>query len=165
MIGRHTSRCDSIQCETSVMLSFYNILLFLHFVSVVFLPCIPNTAATVWLSSKMSWRRNLTDILYGMSASGLTVSIMKLYYMSRLLVRNQDSSVGTATGYALVRFPALRRFFFVFLFSTAFRPVLGPTQSPIQRVPGAASPGVKRRGVKLTTCLHSPISLHGIELN
>jgi hypothetical protein len=31
-------------------------------------------------------------------------------------------------------------------FSTASRPVLGPTQPPIQWIPGALSPGVKRSG-------------------
>jgi hypothetical protein len=34
----------------------------------------------------------------------------------------------------------------IFLFSTASRPVLGPTQPPIQWVPGTLSPGVKRSG-------------------
>jgi hypothetical protein len=40
-----------------------------------------------------------------------------------------------------------------FLFSKSFRPTLGSTQPPIQRVPGALSPGVKR-----TECVadHSP---------
>jgi len=33
-----------------------------------------------------------------------------------------------------------------FLFATASGPFLGPTQPPIQRVPGALSPGVKRPG-------------------
>jgi hypothetical protein len=32
----------------------------------------------------------------------------------------------------------------IFLFSTAFRPALGPTQSPMQWVPGAVSLDVKR---------------------
>jgi hypothetical protein len=32
-----------------------------------------------------------------------------------------------------------------FLFSTSSRPVLGTIQPPIQRVPGALSPGVKRQ--------------------
>jgi hypothetical protein len=42
----------------------------------------------------------------------------------------------------------------IFLFSTASRPVLGPTQPPIQWVLGALSLGVKWPGVKLTTHLH-----------
>jgi hypothetical protein len=40
-----------------------------------------------------------------------------------------------------------------FLLSTSSRPVLGPTQSPIQLVPGAFSPGVKRPGREAN---HSP---------
>jgi hypothetical protein len=32
----------------------------------------------------------------------------------------------------------------ILLFATASRPVLGPTQPPIQWVPGVLSPGVKR---------------------
>jgi hypothetical protein len=34
----------------------------------------------------------------------------------------------------------------IFLLSTASRPALGPTQPPIQSVPGVLSPGVKRPG-------------------
>jgi hypothetical protein len=53
-----------------------------------------------------------------------------------------------------------------FLFSTSSRPVLGPTQPPIPRVPGALSPGVKRPGCEAD---HSPptnaIRLHGVVLN
>jgi hypothetical protein len=41
-----------------------------------------------------------------------------------------------------------------FLFTTASRTALGPTQPPIQWVTGALSLGVKRPGVKLTTHLH-----------
>jgi hypothetical protein len=40
-----------------------------------------------------------------------------------------------------------------FLFSTSSRPVLGPTQPPIQWVPWAISPGVKRPGREAD---HSP---------
>jgi hypothetical protein len=40
-----------------------------------------------------------------------------------------------------------------FLFSTSFRPVLGPTQPPIQWVPWALSPWVKRYGREAD---HSP---------
>jgi len=41
-----------------------------------------------------------------------------------------------------------------YLFTTASRPVLRPTQPPIKWVPGELSPGIKRWGVKLTTRLH-----------
>jgi hypothetical protein len=50
-----------------------------------------------------------------------------------------DSSVGWADG---VRVPVGSR---IFLFYTSSRPVLGPTQPPIQWVPGALFPGVKRQ--------------------
>jgi hypothetical protein len=75
---------------------------------------------------------------------------------------------------AAVRFPAGEE---IFLYSTASRPAVGPTQPHIQWVPGALSPGVKQREVTLTTYfhlvprlrvvelyLHSPIYLHGILL-
>jgi hypothetical protein len=66
-----------------------------------------------------------------------------------------------------VGFPAGKRFF-----STASRLALGPTQPPIQWVPGVISPGVKR----LTTHLRlvprwwsytstPPLHLHGVLLN
>jgi hypothetical protein len=43
----------------------------------------------------------------------------------------------------------------IFLLALASRPALGPTQPPIQQVPGILSPGVKRgRGVLLTTNPH-----------
>jgi hypothetical protein len=51
-----------------------------------------------------------------------------------------------------VQFPAVAMMGF-FLFATASRPVLGPTHSPIQWVPGALSPGVKRPGHEAD---HSP---------
>jgi hypothetical protein len=58
------------------------------------------------------------------------------------------------------------------------RLALGPTQPPIQCVPGALSPGLKRLGdetdrshpssaeVKkcVELCLHSPLRLHGVVL-
>jgi hypothetical protein len=59
---------------------------------------------------------------------------------------SRDSSIGIATGYGLddhgvgVRVPWGKNFHF----SVSSRPVLEPTQPPIQRVPEAISPGVKR---------------------
>jgi hypothetical protein len=93
--------------------------------------------------------------------------------------KSRDSSVGIAVGYGLddrgsrVRFPAGTG---NFSFHTAFRPALGPTQPPIQWVPGAVSLGVKRPGreadhsppssaeVKewVELYLHSPIRLSGV---
>jgi hypothetical protein len=72
--------------------------------------------------------------------------------------KNRDSSVGIATGHWLdkrglrVRFPAG---LVIFLFTTASRPALGPTEPPIQWVPGALSPGVKRPWHEAD---HSPLS-------
>jgi hypothetical protein len=42
----------------------------------------------------------------------------------------------------------------IFLVSKVSIPPLGPTQPTVQWVQGAVSPGVKWRGVKLTTCIH-----------
>jgi hypothetical protein len=66
-----------------------------------------------------------------------------------------------------------------FLFTTASRTALGPTQPPIQWVPGALSLGVKRPeceadhsppcSAEVNECvklyLHSPIFLHGVVLS
>jgi hypothetical protein len=52
---------------------------------------------------------------------------------------------------ARVRFPTAQHF----LFSTASKPVLGPTQCPIEWVPGPLSPGLKRQGREAD---HSPPS-------
>jgi hypothetical protein len=67
---------------------------------------------------------------------------------------SQDSIVRIATGYGLddqgvgVRVPVGSR-----IFSTLSRPALGPTEPPIQWVPGAISPGVKQQGREAD---HSP---------
>jgi hypothetical protein len=69
-----------------------------------------------------------------------------------------------------------RRRLGIFLFNTASRTALGPTQPPINWVPGALSWGWSGRGVKLTIHLHlvprsknewsytstPPIRLHGV---
>jgi hypothetical protein len=94
----------------------------------------------------------------------------------------RESSVGTATDYRLdnrmigFRIPAELE---IFLFDTVFRPALGPTQLPMQRVQGALSLGVKRPGREadhsLTSsaevkecvelCLRFPIRLQGAVLS
>jgi hypothetical protein len=67
----------------------------------------------------------------------------------------------------------------IFLFTTTSRMALGPTQPPIQWVPGAVSLGESGRDVKLTTHLHlvqrsknewsytstPPLHLHGVVLS
>jgi hypothetical protein len=98
------------------------------------------------------------------------------WYVScyKLLNGRRDSSVGIAMAYGLDgrgSIPSRARFF-----SAPQR--LGPTQAPIQWVPGALPRGWSGRGVKLTShvhlvprsrmvelCLHSPICFHGIVLN
>jgi hypothetical protein len=72
------------------------------------------------------------------------------------ILKSRDSSVGIATSYGLdgrgigVRVPVVVG---IFLFSISSRPALGFTQPPIQWVPGALSPGVKRPGREAD---HSP---------
>jgi hypothetical protein len=71
--------------------------------------------------------------------------------------RSRGSSVGVATGYGLdgvLGFDS-RRGLGIFLFSTASRPALGPTQPPIRWVLRALSPGVKQPGCEAD---HSPPS-------
>jgi hypothetical protein len=72
--------------------------------------------------------------------------------------KSSDSSVGIALGYGLddrgsrVRFPSGLG---IFLFTTASRTDLGPTQPPVQWLPGALSLGRKRPGRESD---HSPSS-------
>jgi hypothetical protein len=64
-------------------------------------------------------------------------------------ITSRDSSVGIATDYGLddgmigVRFPGGLG---ILLFDIVSRQALGPTQPPIQWIPGALSLGLKRRG-------------------
>jgi hypothetical protein len=73
-----------------------------------------------------------------------------LWYGSARDLARAHTAVGIATGYRLddqgvgVRVPLGARFFS----STSSRPVLGPTQPPIQWVPGTFSPGVMPPGLE-----------------
>jgi hypothetical protein len=64
-------------------------------------------------------------------------------------IKSRDSSVGIATrlraGRSVLGFDS-RRGLGIFLFTTASRPALGPTQPPVQWVLGAFSLGVDRPG-------------------
>jgi hypothetical protein len=85
-------------------------------------------------------------------------SVRKLLGTPSYIKKRRDSSVGIALGYGLddrgsrVLFPAGLG---IFLFTTASRMFLGPTQPPIQWVPGALSLVVKRPGREAD---HSPPS-------
>jgi hypothetical protein len=86
------------------------------------------------------------------------VSSLQVFRPKYCIHQSRDSSVGIALGYGLddrgsrVRFPAGDG---NFLFTTAFGMALGPTQPPIQWVPGALSLGVKWPGCETD---HSPPS-------
>jgi hypothetical protein len=86
-------------------------------------------------TTKHSYLCNITNVWYIFRCS----LYLKGYY---------NSVVGIPTGYGLddrgvgVRVPVGSRIFS----STLSRPALGPTQPPIQWVPGAVSPGVRRQG-------------------
>jgi hypothetical protein len=84
---------------------------------------------------------------------------------------SRDGSVGMATGYSLGGRGSIPGKGKISLHSTASRLVLGPTQSPIQWIPGVLFPGVKRPGREAD---HSPPSsaevkngggVHGVVLN
>jgi hypothetical protein len=69
----------------------------------------------------------------------------KFISCSRGSVQSRDSSVGVATGYGLDGRSSSPNGGMIFVLSMS-RPVLGPTQPPIQWVPGVLSPRVKRLG-------------------
>jgi hypothetical protein len=85
------------------------------------------------------------------SACGFTLT-----HVLHLLSNSRDSSVGIALGYKLDdRGSIPGGELGIFLCTTASRTTLGPTQPPIQWVPGALSLGIKRPGCEAD---HSPPS-------
>jgi hypothetical protein len=92
--------------------------------------------------------------------------------------KSQGSSVRIEIGYRLDDRGSgfdFRRGLGIFLFSTVFRPALGPTQPPIQWVPGAPSLEVNQPQreanhsppssvEEFVTYLHPTIRLHGVVL-
>jgi hypothetical protein len=62
-------------------------------------------------------------------------------YMVHLGSGSRDSSVGMPTDYELDGYGSISGRVKIFLFSTMFRPDLGPTQRPIQWVPGVNPQG------------------------
>jgi hypothetical protein len=91
---------------------------------------------------------------------------------------SRNSAIAVATGRTRGRSSSPGRVKNV-LFSKSSRPVLGPTQPPIQWVLGVLSPGVKRPGREadhsppnwfrsqenVGLYIHYPIRLHGVVLN
>jgi hypothetical protein len=104
-----------------------------------------NSLFECWLDSK-SW-----FMIKQTAKCPILLAVLKM-------CKSRDSSVGIALGYGLddrgsrVRFP---RGLEIFLFTTTSRTALGPTQPPIQWVPGALSLGVKQPGREAD---HSPPS-------
>jgi hypothetical protein len=81
--------------------------------------------------------------------------MIKQFDIDSDVTRSRGSSVSIVSDYGLddraieVRSPAGAE---DFPLTSVSRPALGPTQPPVQWVPGVLSPGVKRgRGVMLTT--------------
>jgi hypothetical protein len=109
-----------------------------------------STLSTVILSG------DRTTAMY--DTGGVQITYFNLEAPSVFFLAFRDSSFGTATGYRvdnrMIGFDS-RQDLGIFLFDTVSGPALGPTQPPIQWVPGALSLGVKRKGRKAD---HSPPS-------
>jgi hypothetical protein len=95
-------------------------------------------------------------ILPGFETNFGLIVTMKIYEVIHSVKRSRHSSVVQrwATGWLIKLFESLQGLG-IFLFTTASRLTLGPTQPSIQEVPGAVSLGVKRPGHEAD---HSPPS-------
>jgi hypothetical protein len=80
---------------------------------------------------------------------------MKLSLRNSLILRSGDSSVSIVMGFGLDRWGSIPCRSKIFLFSTASRPAMGPTQPSIQWVLGVSSLRVKQLGHEAD---HSPPS-------
>jgi hypothetical protein len=118
-------------------------------------------SSTPWDISTTSWKHPTLNLVQRHENICLTkYHVMKTYRTVELQLQAflisaldggliRDSLIGIALGYGLadrgssVRFPAGAP---NFLFTTVSRMALGPTQPPIQWVPGPLSLGIKRPG-------------------
>jgi hypothetical protein len=111
---------------------------------------IVDTPAFPFISSIVLWSRILN--IFGICSVRSTSIPNDIYVWVIKWHRSWDSIVGIATGYGLddrevrVQVPVGSRIFSSPRHSDRSTPALGSTQPPIQWVPGALSPGVKRPG-------------------
>jgi hypothetical protein len=107
---------------------------------------------------KRIFRYRLSPETFGYTLVPYLHYSLSLYHLLTMFVQFSDyrhilkySSCLILICYIRVRGFGCRGGLGIFLFSTASKLFLGPTQAPIEWIPGALSPGVKREGVKLTT--------------
>jgi hypothetical protein len=137
---------------------------------------ISNISAHSWTLSQLTPATDVSALFY------LTTPFQMILEWILGKCKSRDNSDDIALGYGLddrgsrVQFPAGAG---DFLFITASRTALGPTQPPIQWVPRALSLGVKRPGreidhsppssAEVKECVelyfHCPIRLHGMVFN
>jgi hypothetical protein len=116
-------------------------------------------------------RDNFTLLYFTLDT--LRVCCFRLFQIFMILfIRTVQTNIPDCSRGSRVRFPQVLG---IFLF-TVSRTVLGPTQPPLQWVPGSLSLGVRRLGretdhsppssAEVKECvelhLHSPIRLHGV---
>jgi hypothetical protein len=92
---------------------------------------------------------NDTKVMEHKTVRWIHLSQNRKFLESITAFRSRDSVVSIATAYGLedrgvgVRVLIRSR---IFIFSRSSTPALGPTQPPIQQVPGVLYPGIKRQG-------------------
>jgi hypothetical protein len=152
--------------STAVLLVVISLLLMFYYIGAHF-PVRPTsvsqlTGTYLRSSDKALPSNNILSLLKLNSSversSSCEVHSLSDWSRSSAALWNRDGSVGIALGYGwtigVLGFDSRRRLG-IFLFTTASRTALGPTQPPIQLVPGALSLGVKRPGREAD---HSPPS-------
>jgi hypothetical protein len=118
--------------------------------------------ATVWTEARMFWIlgyiRNVTTNIKRNKRYNKSATIMPMYhlrtsetqvhglYLKMDNVQSRESLVGMPTGNRLDSWGLIPGRSKIFLFSIVSRPATGPTQPPIQWVPGALFPRVKWQG-------------------